>query len=202
MISKPRTAFLALLAWTALALCAPAQAETYRIDLIVFLDGNTPEEAGLRPAMPSSENVLSHTDTTALAAAGIQVLPDEQFGLQQEWQRLRNARRYQPLLRMAWTQVDPPAERGPALQVKFGPAQAVAVEGSIEPVTMSPVEGSIALLLNRYLMIDTDLAYTLPTSEGHARYALRERRRMRRDELHYLDSPKLGVIARVSKAQP
>lgn len=202
MTLDKRKALHAVLIWTALLLCTPAQAETYRIDLIVFADNETPAEAGLRAAMPALEQLLATDDAAALAAAGIQLLPDAQFGLQQEWQRLRNARRYQPLLRLAWTQIDPPAERGPALRVQLGAAQMVKVDNLAEPVMMSPVEGSVALLLNRYLMIDADLTYTLPTDDGHLRYALRERRRMRRDELHYLDSPRLGVIARVSKAQP
>jgi hypothetical protein len=31
-------------------------------------------------------------------------------------------------------------------------------------------------------------------------YRLRENRKMMRDELHHLDSPKLGILARVTKS--
>lgn len=186
-----------------LALAGPVLAETYRVDLILFLDKSVSSEAGQPPALPASASrALSTDNVAALSAAGITLIPDEQFGLQEQWQRLRNSKRHQPLLRLAWNQVDPPAERGPALRVKVGQPLSVTLDQAFSSAAISPVEGSIALLLNRYLMVDADLAYTLPTASGVASYPLKERRRMRRDELHYLDSPKLGIVARVSKATP
>lgn len=189
----------AAFAWL-LALALPAAAETYRVDLIVFLDKSVSGEAGQAPSMPALDNALEPGDVAALTRAGIVLLPDEQFGLQEHWQRLRNSRRYQPLVKLAWTQPDPPAERGPALRVRVGQTQVLDASDAFSSVAMSPVEGSIALLLNRYLMVDANLVYTMPSGSGYVAYPLRERRRMRRDELHYLDSPKLGVVARVSKA--
>ena len=197
-----RTGWLGCAFAALVGFATPALAETYRVDLIVFLDKSASQESGQPPAMPNLSRALALDDAAALARAGITLIPDEQFGLQEQWQRLRNARRYQPLIRLAWTQPDPPAERGAALRLKLGQSQVVNATdpGSFASAAISPVEGSVALLLNQYLMIDADLLYTLPTASGHTSYPLRERRRMRRDELHYLDSPKLGVIARVSKA--
>lgn len=179
---------------------APVAAETYRMDVIVFLDLSVAGEAGGAPQAPSAGNIIGLENAAALAAAGIKLLPEDQFGLQEQWQRLRNSKRYRPLLRLAWTQANPPAERGPALRLRLGQAQAVGNADGFGAQAFSPVDGSIAMLLNRYLMLDSDLVYTVPVAGGYQSYALRERRRMKRDELHYIDSPKLGVIARVSKA--
>lgn len=197
MTHRWRFAVLAML----LALALPAAAETYRVDLIVFLDKSVSGEAGQVPSMPSLDKAIGLDDAAMLARAGIVVLPEDQFGLQEQWQRLRNSRRYQPLVRLAWTQADPPAERGPALRLRVGQPQSVITDDDgFSSVAMSPVEGSVALLLNRYLALDANLVYTMPSGSGYVAYPLRERRRMRRDELHYLDSPKLGIVARVSKA--
>lgn len=181
-----------------LAVSPAVHAEAYRMDLIVFLDRNAPGEAGRRASLPSSINAIALDNAAALQAAGIRLLPETDFALQESWQRLRNSKRFQPLLRLAWVQQDPPAERGPALRLRLGQQQGLTdAEGGA--FLIAPVEGSVALLLNRYLMLDADLSYTQPNGSS---FRLRERRRMKRDELHHLDSPRLGVIARVGKATP
>lgn len=181
-------------------ICLPARAATYRVDLIVFLDKYASAEAGSAP-QPLADNALSLQNEAALAAAGIRVLPESEFGLTEQWNRLRNAARFQPLLRIAWTQKDPPSERGPALQLRYGQALTVTDPQTYASYLTAPVDGSVALLLSRYLHVDIDLRYTQPADGGYRQYSLRERRRMRRDELHHLDSPKLGALARVTRVE-
>ncbi|MFA5939198.1 MAG: CsiV family protein [Sinimarinibacterium sp.] len=176
----------------------PALAETYRVDLIVFLDRYASGESGHAPVAPA-ENAIALDDSAALTAAGITLLPDAEFGLQQQWTQLRNAARFQPLIRLAWTQKDPPSDRGPALKLRQGQLLDVFDPLTASAYTLAPVDGSVALLLNRYLQVDADLRYTVPSGDGFVQYELRERRRMRRDELHHLDSAKLGIVAKVSR---
>lgn len=59
------------------------------------------------------------------------------------------------------------------------------------------LSGSIALEMGRFLHIDADLRYVSSESGAPRIYPMRERRRVRRGELHYLDSPRLGLLARV-----
>ncbi|SFF62157.1 Peptidoglycan-binding protein, CsiV [Fontimonas thermophila] len=179
----------------------PAAADTYRVDLIVFLDKSATTEAGMAAQAPSTDNAIALDDRATLAAFGIRILPDSEFGLQEQWNRLRNAARFQPLVRLAWTQTDPPSERGPALQIRHGQSFAATDAQNLSSYLTAPVEGSVALLLNRYLQLDADLRYTVPTAQGLRVYRLQERRRMRRDELHHLDSPKLGILARVQRVE-
>jgi hypothetical protein len=188
-------ALLLLLALFAL----PAHAETYRVDLIVFLDKSGGSEAGHRVEIPATAAAIDPANAGALQAAGITLLPDEQFALDDEWKHLRYSKRYQPLIRMAWTQKDPPETRGPAVRVKFGQSFAVPGNDALSSLSASPVDGSIALLLGHYLHLDADLVYTMPTGTSFASWHLHETRKMKRDELHYLDSPKLGVLAKLSK---
>lgn len=69
------------------------------------------------------------------------------------------------------------------------------------------IEGFLGVTRGRYLHLDTRLWYT-PNAPGNAQgqdpgyMELREQRRMRSGELHYLDHPKFGVLARVDPIQP
>lgn len=193
-----RLALFALL----LALAPAAHAERYRVDLILFLDKSAAgSEAMVDPRPPNLAGAVEPANPGALGAGGIELLPDDAFGLAAQWQQLRNSKRYQPLARLAWLQRDPPGERGPSLRLRWGaPLTQVNVDGS-GAQAFHPVDGSVALLLGRYLHLDADLAYVATRNDGTlGSYRLKERRRMRRDELHYLDSPRLGVVARVQKA--
>lgn len=149
-------------------------AASYRVDLIVFTDKYGAAEASARP--PNLSGALDRNDPT-LATAGIRMLPGDSFGLNSALAKLKSSGRYQPLLTMAWTQSNPRSERGPSIR--------------LTSADVPTLDGSVALLLGNYLHVDVDLAYN-----GQL---LRERRRIKLDELHYLDSPKLGVLARVTK---
>ena len=180
-----------------LSLLAPlaASAETYRVDLIVFLDkSGAGGELGRRPALPDMRRALEPGDAAALKAADITVLPPEQFGLVSQWQHLQNSKRYQPLIRIAWIQDSPPEDNGPTLRLRWGEPLGGDAAG------IAPLDGTVALTAGHYLHLDANLLYTLANGDGHLSYRLRENRVMRRDELHHLDSPRLGVLARVVKA--
>jgi hypothetical protein len=58
----------------------------------------------------------------------------------------------------------------------------------------SGLQGQIALSRGRYLHLTLDLVYDAQ-GETPQRYVLRQTRRMRSTERHYIDSPKFGVIA-------
>lgn len=196
----PRTALLLAM------LCLPLQAlaEVYRVDLIVFLDKNDATELGRTPAPVDLGKVVELDNAAALKAAGITVLPDDQFGLTDQWQRLKTAKRYQPLIKLAWLQKDPPADRGNAtLRLKWGEGLSLSNGEGRGASLAQPVDGTVALLLNTYLNLEVDLTYTQREADGTGgAWRLKQKRKMKRDELHHLDSAKLGVLAKITKATP
>ncbi|MES0874428.1 CsiV family protein [Sinimarinibacterium thermocellulolyticum] len=201
MRTKPLATMRGALRWglalvvSALLWTPPAHAERYRVDLIVFLDLEASGEQGAAPQPPMQSAAIALDDAAALQAAGIRVLPDAEFGLQEHWNRLRNSRRFRPLVRLAWEQAQPPAANGPRLAIRHGEPMPVHDTLTANSFLVQPVEGSVGLLMSRYLHLDVDLRYT--TADATSQYALTERRRMRRDELHHLDSPRLGLLARI-----
>jgi hypothetical protein len=187
---------LRLLTLTLALVGGSAFADDYRVDLIVFLDSASAGEAGTAPRAISLDGIALD-DAATLAGAGIRVLPESDFALQEQWNRLRNASRFKPLIRLAWIQRNPPSIQGPALHLRYGqPLPVTATDGSM----LFPVDGSVRLLMGRYLHLDAQLQYTTVGSSGNpVSYRLDEKRRMRRDEIHHLDSPKLGILTKVSK---
>jgi hypothetical protein len=184
------------------ALPSPALAERYRVDLIVFADRSAPAGESPHPAQsPEAARASEPWEVVPLRNAGIEILEDELFGLTDAWNRLRNSRSHEPLLRLAWIQKDPPAERGVAIRLRHGkPMVAMTASGSLE---LYPVDGWVALLAGRYLHLDTSFVTTEALEDGElASFRLRERRRLRRDEIHHLDSPRLGLIVRAQRADP
>lgn len=179
-----------------------ASAERYRVDLILFADRSAAAGESSQPLMlPEPGKTLEPWESVPLRNAGIEILPDEQFGMNEQWNRLRNSKNHQPLVRVAWIQKDPPAERGVALRLRHGsPLTGMTAGGSTE---VYPVDGWIALLAGRYLHVDASFVHTQALEDGELRsFRLRERRRLKRDELNHLDSPRLGVLVRAQRADP
>jgi len=197
-----RSWFFRALALLAALTPATALAERYRVDLILFADRSMPAgESTLPLTLPDAGRTLEPWEVVPLRSAGIEILDDELFGLTESWNRLRNSKNHQPLIRVAWIQKDPPAERGVALRLRHGsPMVGITATGSSE---VYPVDGWVALLAGRFLHLDASFVYTQTLENGELRsFRLRERRRLKRDELNHLDSPRLGVLVRAQRADP
>lgn len=192
-----RALALAMLALTAL----PARADTWRVDLIVFRFLGGADESGRPAQAPDLQGAIELTDTARLSAAGITVLPERDFGLNDQWTRLKSSPQFRPLIKLAWTQNDPPPERGPRLRLTGGGALRLKDGAGLGEREQNEIDGSVALHLGRYLHLDSDLLFTAAGDEPRA-WRLTESRRMRSDELHHLDSPRLGILVRVSKWGP
>lgn len=187
-----------------LAIAVPAHAETYRVDLIVFrnLWGTDAGEKPAAPRAPDLRNAFDPSDKEGLERAGIHLLPDAEFGMQPEWASLRSSKQFKPLVRLSWLQDDPPEDRGPGLLIRSGAKMTVTDAGGFGAHEVSEVDGKVTLLASHFLHLDVDLQYTEAGTDPVAVWPLVETRKLRRDELHHLDSPKLGVLVRVTRPAP
>lgn len=185
-----------------------AMAAAYRVDLIVFLDQNFQRGAPAEPAQPAGagpdQRAIALDDAARLRAAGIELLAESDSPLDEVWNRLRNSKRFKPLARLAWVQRDPPAENGPSLRLRHGQAlrrSAAPGQGPAEAQAIYPLDGTVRLALDRYLHLDVDLQYAQYQDGDVAGYRLRESRRLRSGELHHLDSPRFGVIGKITREE-
>lgn len=186
MSMPPRLKVLALA-----LLLAPlaAQADRYRVEVIVFLNPAA-GESGHAPQHPDLPQALSLDDTNGLRAAGIALHGEAKDVLPAEWANLRASKNHQPLLRLAWMQDNPAAAGGPALRL-YAPAG----DG------VTGLDGWLRLNTGRFPHLEADLEYVQVIDGQAAGFRLRERRKAPTPTLHYLDSARLGVLARVSRVE-
>jgi hypothetical protein len=186
----------------AVTLTASAQTpvlQSYDVELLVFRTLNphaSPEEwgmeaaaAGQRLAIPEDEpSPFASSEPVPATTATFPALTPAKFKLTAVADTLRRSRNYQPLAHFGWTQ--PGYPRGDA---KYLPINSLVPAGS-------GLVGQVALSRGRYLHLTLDLVYDAPSAAGEAtqRFVLRQSRRMRSNERHYLDSPRFGVIAIVT----
>jgi hypothetical protein len=171
-----------------------APIQSYDVELLIFrnLSGrDTPESWGVEAAADSAQQIAIPDDETepapvpAIAApsASFPSLPAAKMKLTAIEDTMRRSRSYQPVAHVGWTQ--PGYARNAAKYLSVN---------TLVPATAG-LQGQIALTRGRYLHLTLDLVMDgAATGEG-SRYVLRQTRRMRSNERHYIDSPKFGVIA-------
>jgi hypothetical protein len=178
--------------------------QSYDVELLVFRTLNpnaSPEEwnmeaaeAGQRLAIPEDEPEPFSTTSPAAPSTAISfpALAPAKFKLTSIYDTLRRSRSYQPLAHFGWTQPGYPRNDAKLLTIN-----------SMVPAG-SGVVGQVALTRGRYLHLTVDLVYDAPGAAGEPsqRFVLRQSRRMRSNERHYLDSPRFGVIAIVTPSSP
>ncbi|MGH8516107.1 MAG: CsiV family protein [Panacagrimonas sp.] len=196
---NPRSQTLVALLFALLAPCA--HAETWRVDLIVFRFLGGIEEVGRLPQAPNLQDAIELDDASGLSAAGITPLPESEFGLSDQWARLKSSPQFRPLMKLAWTQNDPVPTGGPRLRMHSTAKLKLRDEQGLGEREFYEIDGTVALHLGRYLHLGADLLLTVGGEDPQS-WRLSEARRMRSDELHHLDSPRLGILVKVSKWGP
>ena len=115
--------FTLLIAALIAATVQPALASEFRVDVIVFLNQATPngspDEASAAIGRFEA-NGIALGASGALQSVGVRRLPDDSFGLDQAWNRLRNAQAFVPYLRASWVQAGKSRRQAPALRLNDG----------------------------------------------------------------------------------
>ncbi len=198
----------------ALAVSLPAVAEDswYQIELLLFLNPAPGEGAGVFEPIPQTGGSIP-LQMPREADAPYALLPKAERELNAHRLQLNRSGRYESLLHLAWRQ--PVGNEGSADTLSFR-IPAPRADGLDEPARL---QGTLRLSRGRFLHADLDASYlpaqlisAPPPSSQISEitvapppyvYRLKEKRRMRSEELHYLDSPGLGalIIARPVKPE-
>jgi hypothetical protein len=173
--------------------------QSYDVELVIFrtsVPTATAEQwsleaaaAGQRLAIPDDEPTPFATTPAAPAVTvSFPALAAAKLKLTGAEDALRRSRNYQPLAHVGWTQPGYPRDAAKFLSL-----------GSLVSAS-SGLVGQVALSRGRYLHLTLDLVYDAPTTDAEPaqRYVLRQTRRMRSNEWHYIDHPKFGVIALIT----
>lgn len=177
-------------------------------------DDPTPENStvllGPAGAIPSIERPANTGDSPGIASQPIIDQPDL-FHMVDILARLERSRRYEVLIRRAWTQ--PMRDRSDAIPVPMGinPALTANLETAMVYPPPTPVTGSVKMYEQRLLFIEVDVAARIPTAPAsdpdslvnpvEFEYRITETRRVKLNEVHYFDHPYFGVLVRVSRVE-
>lgn len=206
---------LSLLLLAALSATAQAVETWYMVELIVFAQRN-PDSGSEHWPTDQAVALVELNAAANIPGAGsgpgkdarLQTLPPEQYRLHAEAKRLGEDGNYTVLRHIGWRQ--PGLARDEALAVRLQGASSATATGSLPGAQL--LDGTVRLVLSRYLHLEADLLYrpeTAAAAESHSFFAsaeraeapvyrLQESRRMRSKEVHYLDHPMFGVIALVT----
>ncbi len=77
-------------------------------------------------------------------------------------------------------------------------AKTVAKPVRVMAANPAELEGTIRFFMSRHLHLDVDLLFRdISTGSGNVVYRLSEQRKLKSQETHYFDHPRLGVLVRV-----
>ena len=118
--------------------------------------------------------------------------------------RLKQSSGYRPLMHIAWRQPGLSKSLSKAVYVHSAlpnshRSDATAHDG---PAGEPQIQGTIRVSRARYLHVDTDLLHSrqVPADAdlSTSRFRMRQTRRMRSEEVHYIDHPLFGVIVLIT----
>lgn len=162
--------FLMLLVFC-LGYFANTQAEVYQVEMLIFshlTSQHLDEEQW--PLVNSSDFNFSN-------AQPIHPLPSSKFVLNREQADLNKNSAYQALLHVAWRQQIVNGRRARARWIKG-----------------KDVQGTVRISVQRYFDVSLNLLFN---KEGVGCFYLSQNRRMRNNELDYIDFPSYGVLIKI-----
>jgi len=162
------------------ARAAPADKEsTYEIEIVVF-ENRLPELIGDEMLARDADARVKKLETAVTPEAAV----SEPYLQPTITSLLDQAGHYRVLAHQHWQQtID---------------AKTVAKPVRVTATNPAELEGTIRFFMSRHLHLDVDLLFRdATTGSGSVVYRLSEQRKLKSQETHYFDHPRLGVLVRV-----
>ena len=204
----------------ALGATGSARAQDYLVEIILFENLNTDPASTYSGEVyvPVTGNAID-LNSTAAANAGFRSA-NATAGMNAIVGRLNSSGRYRVIDQLAWRQPGLAAKDARTIRLGYGDPVSVYVASDaeaedgqiialkpgvidngidIKQVATERFSGSVTISLGRYLHIDANLVMLNENGTDSAR--MRQHRRMRSKEVHYLDNPKFGLIVLINPVE-
>ncbi len=210
-----------------LASASSASAATYKVEMLVFKHLDNPGQ-GRSPLSAYAEQPDTGGAVDLLAGEqrdGFRLLTGSTLSLNGVKAKLEASGKYQIMEHIAWRQPglrkssakpvritsghDYSDEYPERMQSKWSTDNSGLPVNIIAAPRLRELDGTVKIVLGRFLHIYTDLIYRKPvstetvdidrtlSSNTLADFTLKMHRRMRSRELHYIDHPMLGILVRI-----
>ncbi len=181
-------------------LTVQAAAAEYDIEVLIFEDIynryiNSERWPRLEVDLSADELPAGYRQSPYTHSAAGKIRNNKVSHLTNEAKKIRSSKNYRILAHKAWRQAGLDTDN----------AFYVPVNSSNE--SGSRISGGIKVALERYLHVYTDLTYSKPRNtfsatdtmgsvdrSSHKDFSIKDRRRMRSREIHYLDHPLVGML--------
>jgi hypothetical protein len=189
-----------------------AISKDYIVEMIFFVNTN----AGSDSVHISNQAVEPDLDGSILLNQGAQSngfipLTSDTFSLSGKADALNKSGKYRVIKHISWLQ--PGLAREDAIAVRVHAGKNYKNEFNERSFTNQPVnelDGTVKVVLGRFLHVYTDLAYrkafnvsskdALGRSRVLADFSIKTHRKMRSNTLHYIDHPYLGILIEIRPA--
>lgn len=169
--------------------------QSYDVELVIFRNlssGGSSEDwsrdlGTAQSATEGDEEEPAARAPVATATESFPALPAGKMKLTAIAEQLSRSRGYRTIAHFGWTQPGFPRTE----------AHYMSIDSKVD--ASSGLTGRVAMSRGRYLHLTLDLV--LQPAESGDHYVLRQTRRMRSNERHYIDHPKFGVIALVTPSE-
>lgn len=208
---------------------ASASDTRYRVEMVFF--AQTDEKAFFSEHWPLDEGLAGKAAQEEKKMKAFELLDKGTLTLTEAASRLDKSPRYNVLSHIAWEQPGLAEEKAVSMPINGGTDFREEYPGRMEsrweadeagqmieipgPASLNELDGSVKLVLGRYLHLYTDLVYRKPviveqldeeTQEVLERRTLfdipvQSHRKMRSRELHYLDHPMIGILIEVTPVE-
>lgn len=186
-------------------------ARDFLIEVVIFENVSGKNVSGGGIYVPKSERALT-LGGDAAKNAGFEII-EEGLSLEENAESIRKSGRFRLIRHLAWRQPGLDRKEAKPIRISLGGTGTVYLPedtkrfNSFIPVSQTPqpdrtrafntatVSGTIKVRLGRFLHMDTLLVYT--DQETGQSYRLKQSRKMRSRELHYIDNPRFGLLTRI-----
>jgi hypothetical protein len=176
---------------------AAGNPRVFEIELLIFQNLTASDDGEVWPADYPGMTEQGETPATVpeqlIPAGTVSWLPADRLRLKRERAALATSAQYRPLGYLAWRQTLQDRDQAQPMPVEI-----------VGKVAGARVDGTVRVAVERYLHLYLDLTLHLPVSAASdvaPAIELKEHRRMRSGELHYLDNPRFGVIALITPVE-
>ncbi|MEW5755471.1 MAG: CsiV family protein [Pseudomonadota bacterium] len=197
----------------------------YDVEVILFAKGADGSQELTTEFAPPAELNEAVALSAAPGATTPTLLQQSQLRLAREADRIAKRRNYKLLAHFGWRQQGLDAASAPSILIypydklpgNTGEAASTETPTADLPSLLRrhQIYGTAKFIKSRYLHIDVDLMLNMPTAASTAEntpaadapalikaFRLKESRRMRSQEIHYLDHPRFGMIVTARPLKP
>lgn len=217
MIRIILVSLLALISILPYSVCAAEEPKTVQVELVLFhnRDATTHLSEWHAPNVINTANAIelmvpefSLSDGEPQPTPNFCLMPQDKLQLNPEEQKLAQSEQYQVMLHIAWTQSLDDAWHSKPVHVTGG------IHYNIDGELANEIDGTVTVSQGKFINFKAQININEPSEKMHfadtsrfspfsrlpevLSYHLAQSRRMKLDELHYLDNPYFGMLVRIT----